>query len=122
MLVSQMHELPTYLSQRGVTTLLVLTQAGFLGTHMAAPVDLTYLSDNVLVLRYFESRGRVRKALSVLKKRSGQHEDAIRELRFLPSGIEVGERLENFHGILTGVPTLLASTAKPSGIYNEPEG
>jgi circadian clock protein KaiC len=121
MLVSQMHELLTYLSQRGVTTLLVLTQSGLLGTHMQAPVDLSYLSDNVLLLRYFEAEGRVRKAVSVLKKRSGQHEDAIRELLFSPSGIEVGERLEKFHGVLTGVPTLVSATGPSSEVSHERE-
>ena len=104
MLVSQMHELLTYLDQRGVTTLLVLTQTGLLGTHMAAPVDLSYLSDNVLVLRYFEVEARVRKAVSVLKKRSGQHVDAIHELCLSADGISVGEALSDLHGVLTGSP------------------
>ena len=102
-LVLHLHELLTYLGQQGVTTLLVLTQHGMVGK-MDAPVDVTYLADSVLMLRFFEASGRVRKALSVLKRRVGKHEDSIRELEISSAGIQIGEPLVNFRGVLTGVP------------------
>jgi circadian clock protein KaiC len=105
MLVSHMHELLTFLNQRGVATFIVLTFSGMLGPHMTVPIDLTYLSDNVLVLRFFEAGGRLRKALSVVKKRSGRHEDTIHELTFSSTGLTLSEPLTEFRGILTGVPT-----------------
>ena len=71
---------------------------------MQAPVDLSYLADNVLLLRFFEAHGAVRQAISVLKKRSGLHEKTIRELRLEPTGITVGQPLTDFHGVLTGLP------------------
>ena len=104
-MVLQMHELCAYLNQQGVATFLVLAQAGILGSQMTPPVDLSYLADNVLLLRYFESAGNVRKALSVVKKRNGSHEEAIRELALRDGGIVIGEPLKDFHGVLTGVPT-----------------
>jgi circadian clock protein KaiC len=110
MLVSHMHELLTFLNQRGVVTLLVLTLAGMLGPNMSVPVDISYLSDNVLVLRFFESGGRLRKAISVVKKRSGAHEDTIHELSFSSKGIEIGQPLTEFRGVMTGVPTLISTT------------
>jgi circadian clock protein KaiC len=109
MLVAQMHELLTFLNQRGVITFVVLTLSGMLGTNMSSPVDLSYLSDNVLVLRFFEARGRLRKALSVVKKRSGEHEDTIRELNFASGGIRIGEPLTEFVGVMTGVPGYFGS-------------
>jgi circadian clock protein KaiC len=99
----QMHELVTYLNQQGVLTFLVLTQAGMIGA-MQSPVDITYLSDTVLMLRFFEAQGEIRRALSVLKKRTGKHELTIRELRIGRGGIEVGPRLDGFRGVLTGTP------------------
>jgi circadian clock protein KaiC len=105
----QLHELLTYLNQQGVVTILVMAQAGILGTSMRSPIDLSYLADNVLLTRYFESFGRVRKALSVVKKRSGKHEETIRELRFVDGKIHVGEPLADFQGVMTGVPTFLGS-------------
>jgi circadian clock protein KaiC len=104
MLVSHVHELLTFLNQRGVVTLVVLTASGIIGTQISVPIDLTYLSDNVLMLRYFEARGRLRKALSVVKKRTGKHEDTIHELTFSPEGINVSESLSDFLGIMSGVP------------------
>ena len=101
----QMHELLSFLNQRGVVTLLVLAQAGMLGPGMTSPVDLSYLTDNILLFRYFEAQGRVRKAISVLKRRSGKHEDTIRELRMEDGRIVVGEALSDFRGVLTGVPS-----------------
>ena len=99
----QMHELVTYLNQQGVLTFLVLAQSGMIG-NMQSPIDLTYLSDAVLMLRFFEARGELRRALSVLKKRTGAHEAAIRELVIDEHGIRVGETLKAFRGILTGTP------------------
>ena len=118
-LMLQMHELCTFLNQRGVVTLLVLSQAGILGAHMASPVDISYLADNVLLLRYFESNGEVRKALSVLKKRSGVHERTIRELRIQEGKIEIGEPLTAFHGVLTGVPRYTGSSSALEGAMDE---
>lgn len=109
-LTAQLHELFTYLNQRGVITLVTVAQSGMIGTHMHSPLDTTYLADNVVLFRYFEAAGRVRRALSVVKKRSGFHESTIRELTFGPGGVQVGAPLENFHGVLTGVPTY---TGKP---------
>ncbi|WP_036266189.1 ATPase domain-containing protein [Methylobacterium sp. 10] len=103
-LVLQMHELVTYLNQQGVVTILILAQHGMVGK-MESPVDLTYVSDTVVMLRFFEAGGRVRRALSVLKKRTGPHEDTIREFKIDAGGLRVGEPLQKFRGVLTGVPT-----------------
>jgi circadian clock protein KaiC len=102
-LILQMHELLTYLNQRGILTLLVLAQHGLVGP-MDTPLDISYLSDSVLMLRYFEHAGRVRRALSVVKKRSGNHEHTIREFRLTSRGIVVGPPLANFSGIFSGTP------------------
>ncbi len=103
-LLLQMHELLTYLNQQGVVTLLILAQHGMVGP-MKAPVDLTYLSDTILLFRTFEAAGELRRAISVAKKRTGGHEAAIRELRIGAGGITVGEPLRRFRGVMTGVPT-----------------
>ncbi|HSP25841.1 MAG TPA: ATPase domain-containing protein, partial [Saliniramus sp.] len=103
-IVLQMHEMLTYLNQQGVVTIMILAQHGIVGT-MASPVDLTYLSDCVVMLRFFEASGRIRRALSIMKKRVGRHEDTIREFRIDQGGLRVGEPLEQFSGVLTGVPT-----------------
>jgi circadian clock protein KaiC len=100
----QLHELFSYLSHMGVSTFLIMAQFGLLGTQMASPVDISYLADNVLLFRYFESQGAVRQAISVVKRRSGPHERSIRELHFSPNKIEIGVPLHNFEGVLTGVP------------------
>jgi circadian clock protein KaiC len=102
----QMHELLIYLGQQGMVTILTMAQHGLMGS-MLAPVDLSYLADTVVLLRFFESMGSVKKAISVIKKRSGHHEDTIREYRIAKHGIEVGEPLNRFQGVLTGVPTFL---------------
>ena len=101
-----MHELLTYLNQQGVVTMLVLAQHGLVGS-MQTPVDLTYLSDTVLLLRLFEAGGKIRRAISVTKKRTGAHEDTIREYRLDSRGIQVGPPLSKFRGVLTGVPTYM---------------
>jgi circadian clock protein KaiC len=110
-LTLQLHELLTYLGQRGVTTLLVVAQHGLVGTSMQTPIDVSYLADSVLLLRFFEAAGQVRMALSVLKKRSGAHERTIRELKFGKDGVTVGKPLDEFQGILTGVPTYVGGAA-----------
>ena len=103
-LILQMHELLSYLAQQGVLTLLVLAQHGLVGP-MEAPIDISYLSDAVVMVRYFEHAGHVRRALSVVKKRSGRHEQTIREFQLTPRGIVVGEPLTQFSGIFSGTPT-----------------
>jgi circadian clock protein KaiC len=100
----QMHELLTYLNQQGVVTILILAQHGMVG-QMATPIDMTYLSDSVVLMRFFEAQGRIRRAISVIKKRTGAHEDTIREYRIDGQGVRVGEPLRDFRGVLTGVPT-----------------
>lgn len=102
-LTIQMHELLTYLAQQGVVTILVMAQHGLMG-HMQTPVEISYLADTVILLRYFEAAGAVRQALSIVKKRTGEHERTIRELSFSGNGIRIGEPLREFSGILTGVP------------------
>jgi circadian clock protein KaiC len=99
-----MHEMLTYLNQQGVLTFVILTQSGMVGQQMQSPVDMTYLSDAVLLLRFFEAEGEIRRAISVVKKRTGAHESSIREMRIDQSGIRVGEKLEGFRGVLTGTP------------------
>jgi circadian clock protein KaiC len=103
-LTVQLHELLTYLSQRNVATILVCAHSGLLGAQMSTPVDATYLADAVVLIRYFEARGEVRQALSVMKKRGSKHERTIREFKFDNGRIFVGEALREFRGVLTGVP------------------
>jgi circadian clock protein KaiC len=108
-----MHELLQYLNRQGATTFLTVAQHGLVGD-MKAPVDVTYLADTVVLLRYFEALGRVRRAMSVIKKRGGAHEDTIREFRIGSRGLVLGEPLVNFHGVLRGVPTMIAPDS-PAG-------
>ncbi|HTA70497.1 MAG TPA: ATPase domain-containing protein [Bryobacteraceae bacterium] len=103
-LVMQMHELLAFLNQRGILSILIMAQHGLLG-HMQSPVDISYLTDTVVLLRYFEFQGAVHKAISVIKKRSGKHEGMIREFHLGPQGVSLGPALSDFHGVLTGVPT-----------------
>ncbi|HUO12520.1 MAG TPA: ATPase domain-containing protein, partial [Caulobacteraceae bacterium] len=109
-LTLQMHELLSYLGQQGVVTLVVLAQHGLIGS-MQTTIDLTYLSDAVLMLRFFEAHGRVRRALSVVKKRTGGHETTIREFLIDPGGLRVGPVLDEFQGVLTGVPSFSGPSA-----------
>lgn len=102
----QLHELTTFLNQKGVASFMVLAQHGLIGREMQTPVDVSYLADSVLLLRFFEAKGEVRQAISMIKKRSGHHERSIRELR-LHRGIIVGNPLFDFKGVLTGVPDVL---------------
>ena len=102
-LTIHMHELLTYLSQQGVMTILILAQHGLMGK-MDSPIDVSYLSDTVLLMRYFEAGGKIRQAVSVMKKRTGAHERTIREFMITSGGLRVGPPLGHFRGILTGVP------------------
>jgi circadian clock protein KaiC len=106
-LALHLHELLTYLNNRGVVTLMVVAQMGLVGSAMQTPIDVSYLSDNILILRYFEAAGEIRQAISMMKKRSGSHERSIRELRLGPETIRVGPPLSDFQGILSGSPTPL---------------
>ncbi len=108
-LTIQVHELLMYLSQKSVATILIGAQQGLIGPQMNTPVDASYLADAVVLLRYFEARGEVRQAISVMKKRGSKHERTIREFRLDRGHIEVGETLRAFRGILTGVPVYDAS-------------
>jgi len=103
-LILHVHELLQYLNRQGVTTFLTVAQHGLVGD-MKSPVDVTYLADTVVLLRYFEALGQVRRAISAVKKRTGAHENTIREYRITASGLRVGEPLRSFQGILRGVPT-----------------
>ena len=103
-LTAQLHELLSYLNLQGVATFLIVAQSGIMGPTMTSPVDASYLADSVVMLRYFEHLGLVKKAISVLKKRTGGHEGSIRELHFDKSGIHLSEPLTSLRGVLTGVP------------------
>jgi circadian clock protein KaiC len=102
-LILHVHELLQYLNRRGAATFLTVAQHGLVGD-MRAPIDITYLADTVILLRYFEARGRVRRAISVIKKRTGNHEATIREYKVDAEGLSLGEPLEGFQGVLRGVP------------------
>jgi len=103
-LIVQLHELLTYLNHRGVVTLMLMAQHGLIG-NMSTPIDVTYLSDAVILFRYFEATGEVRRAISVVKNRTGRHENTIRELHFGP-GVRVGPPLRQFQGVLMGTPMI----------------
>jgi circadian clock protein KaiC len=105
-LILHMHELLQFLNRQGATTFLTVAQHGLVGD-MRSPVDVTYLADTVILLRYFEAVGRVRRAISVIKKRTSAHEDTIREYRIGQKGINLGEPLTNFQGVLRGVPEMV---------------
>jgi circadian clock protein KaiC len=104
-LIIQLHELLTYLGQSGVATLLIGAHQGLIGANMITPVDASYLADTVILMRYYEAKGEVHQAISVMKKRGGAHERTIRGFRLGRDGISVGPPLREFRGILTGVPT-----------------
>ncbi len=102
-LTLHLHELLAFLNQKGVATFLVFTQHGLIGA-MQSEVDVSYLSDTVVLLRYYEAEGEIRQLISVVKQRVGQHERTLRELRMSNQGVEIGEPLSSFQGVLTGVP------------------
>ncbi|MDB5880479.1 MAG: circadian clock protein KaiC [Ramlibacter sp.] len=108
-LLLQMHELLTYLNQRGVVTILILAQHGLLGD-IRSDVDLSYLSDGIVLFRFFEARGSLLKAISVVKSRTSQHELTIREFRLGKAGVEIGQALQDFEGVMTGVASYKGST------------
>jgi circadian clock protein KaiC len=108
-LVLQMHELLSYLNQQGVISLLINAQQSMVGTMSTSGINISYLSDVVLLLRFFEAEGRIRKALSVIKNRGGSHEETIRELRIDSQGVRIGDALTAFRGVLTGVPKYVGS-------------
>jgi circadian clock protein KaiC len=101
-----LHELLTYLNQQGVMTVMVLAQHGLVGP-MGTPIDVSYLADSVIITRFFEALGSIRKAISIIKKRSGTHESTVRELAMSGNGVVIGPPLVDFQGVLTGVPTYL---------------
>lgn len=110
-LTVQLHEFLTYLSQRGIVSLLILAQQGVI-EQVSAPAEITYLADTVILFRYFEFQGLIKKAISVVKKRSGYHESSIREYRIQSNGISVGEPLKDFRGVLSGIPTYHGQSEK----------
>jgi circadian clock protein KaiC len=112
-LILHVHELLQYLNRRGASTFMTVAQHGIVG-NMDAPVDITYLADTVILLRYFEARGEVRRAVSVVKKRGGEHESTIREFKIGKGGVSLGEPLSQFTGVLLGVPTYTGSALPPT--------
>jgi circadian clock protein KaiC len=119
-LLIHLHELLSYLGQKGVMTILVVAQKGLVGPNMASPLEVSYLADTVLLFRHFESRGAVHQAVSVLKKRTGVHEKTIRELSLSAGGISAGKPLDKFRGVLTGVPELFGIGGRSSGNGSDP--
>lgn len=103
-LLIHMHELLAYLGRKGVVTILTIVQHGMMGPAMQTPVDVSFLADTVILLRFFEASGEVRQAISVVKKRRGAHERTLREMKIGPTGVKIGEVLRDFEGVLTGVP------------------
>lgn len=107
-LTMQFHELLSYLNRNDVISLLIIGQYGLVGS-MQTPIDMSYLADSVVLLRYFEAEGTMRQAISVLKKRTGRHERTIREYQITEGGLAFGEPLHDFRGVLTGVPIFTGS-------------
>ena len=113
-LVTQFHEILSYLGQLQIVSILVGAHQGLIGGQMKTPVDASYLADAIILLRYYEAKGEVRQAISVLKKRGGDHERTIRDFRLQDGRIRVGEPLRGFRGVLTGVPVEENSGPAPS--------
>jgi len=110
-LMTHLHEMFSYLDQKGVLTMIVVAQHGMIvGSAGAGDVDVSYLADTVLLLRYFELRGEIQQAISVFKKRTGGHERTIRPLKISATGIEVGEPLREFRGVMSGIPQYEGAT------------
>src|SRR5262245_23538222 len=116
-LILHMHELLQFLNRRGIATFVTVAQHGLIG-NMETPVDITFLADTVILLRFFEAEGRVRRAISVVKKRTSSHEDTIRELTITSRGLTLGPPLKQFQGILQGVPVY---TREAMSSQREPE-
>ncbi|MGZ5039890.1 MAG: ATPase domain-containing protein [Usitatibacter sp.] len=113
-LAIQLHELLMYLGEKGVATILVAAHQGLIGQAMITPVDASYLADAVILMRYFEARGEIRQAISVMKKRGGLHERTIRDFALEATGIRIGEPLREFRGVLTGMPVPDPAPMAPS--------
>lgn len=113
-LLLQLHELLAYLNNKKIVTIMTIAQAGMIG-NMTSPVDLTYLADTVILTRFFESMGAVKKAISVIKKRTGPHENTLREYSVGEGGLKVGPILNNFQGVLSGIP-ILTSPSKEQNL------
>ncbi|MCD5976671.1 ATPase domain-containing protein [Pseudomonas quasicaspiana] len=109
-LILHMHELLLYLNRQGASTFMTVAQHGLVGD-MRAPVDITYLADTVMLLRYFEAQGEVRRAISIIKKRTGTHESTIREYRISHQGLRIGKPLSAFQGVLSGIPQYAGSNS-----------
>ena len=114
-LTIQLHEMLTYLGQAGVATLLIAAQRGLVGSQMSSPIDASYLADSVILLRYYEAMGEVRQAISIVKKRAGEHEKSIRPLTMKGGQLQIGPPLQEFRGILTGVPVFDSSSTQARG-------
>jgi len=110
-LTLHLHELLAFLNQKGVVTILIFTQHGLIGS-MQSEIDVSYLSDTVVLLRYFEAEGEIRQVISVVKQRVGQHERTLRELRMSAEGVFIGDPLVSFRGVLTGVPNVSESRSE----------
>jgi circadian clock protein KaiC len=108
-LTLHLHELTMYLAHQGVMTIMIMAQHGLVASQMGAPVDVSYLADTVVLLRFFEALGAVKKAISIIKKRSGSHETTIRELMMTEKGIVLGQPLKEFEGVLSGIPKFKGS-------------
>jgi len=117
---AHLHELLAFLNQRRVITILVMTQAGILGQGVTSPVELSYLADSIILLRYFEVGATVRQAMSVVKRRTGPHERTIRELTMGANGVGVGRVLHEFSGVLTG--QLVYTGGESSGARQRSDG
>lgn len=118
-LINQLHEMSSFLNQKGVVTILILAQFGLVG-QAEAPLNLSYLADTVVSVRFFEAAGAVRQALSVIKKRSGRHEKTIREYQLVSDGgLRIGAPLKQFQGVLTGTPTFFGAIEE---IMEHPNG
>lgn len=120
-LIAQLHELLTFLGQQGVLTMLLMAQHGLLGDETLNPIDVSYLADTVVVLRYFEASGSIRKAVSVVKRRIGMHEDTIREFKLTSRGIRIGQPLRDFRGVLGGVPEYKGSADRSGPLMMDKE-
>jgi circadian clock protein KaiC len=114
-LLIHIRELLAYLGQKGILTLMTLAQHGMMGAAMQSPIDVSFLADTVILLRFFEAAGSVRQAISVVKKRRGAHERTLREMKIGPTGVQIGEVLEEFEGVLTGVPRFRGKDAQLLG-------
>jgi len=117
-LTIQLHELLSYLAQLGVATLIVGAHQGLVGGAMRTPVDTSYLADAVILLRFYETVGEVRQAISIVKKRGGAHERTIRDFKLTAQGIQIGEPLRRFRGVLTGVPIALDENVPSKRVEN----